>query len=881
MRYAAILAVGLVCTVICAATTLGGPPDGAQNHHVLHLRAGRIDTGFEADVPAAWEALSASPGARYAVQLDGPMTPGRRAALEGGGIELGDYLPMYAYVVELSADQIAALGEMPFVHWVGRYRDEWRLAPVLARRAGAAQTPGAAQGARVVVALFAGEQPGAVAARLANIGARVGNISTYAHRSYVDAIVPVSRLAALGRWQAVQFVEPAPRGRLRNDTNEWIAQSNTADYTPMWDQGLDGEGEICGLIDGPIDMDHCSFDDGGAAPGPTHRKVVAYRGTLGSDLHGTHVAGTLAGDWGTHGAPDFRDGLAYAARISFSDFDQLNLHPSTFYARLQDAHNDGARVHSNSWGQSATGYTVWSEHADRFSRNYEEALVVFATDNGGATKAPENAKNVLAVTKTKDTPNQHQLVAGSVVGPTWDGRRKPEICAPGKSTNSSDATSDCGWRTMSGTSMACPVVAAGGVLARQYFTDGFYPSGTPTPADALVPSGALLRACLINSAEDLTGQYGYPSDREGWGRLLLDDVLYFAGEARSLFVADLPNVDGLSTGDEDIYVVEVLDPAEPLRITLAWTDLPATVGTAYAPVNDLDLTVIAPDGSTYLGNVFDVDAGESQTGGSADAVNNVEQVHRLTPMVGRYVVAVQATAVNQDVQGYALALTGSLGVCGRSLLIESAESCIVHGSAGEFCADLGSATRDPVDNIEPRRAGVGKVELGFSDDIDPATVPGAVVEVDCLEAGVYSGEATVSLGEVHAGGGALHAAQPGQELRTASTEVTGGLERSGSLVVIEFDPALPDRDCCEISLFGVASPEGIPVLDTYFVRTLAGDFDLDAQVTTTDASMLKLYFGRTADESNFLFDFNGNGMIETNDFSRVKLHLGNLAPQCP
>ena len=99
-------------------------------------------------------------------------------------------------------------------------------------------------------------------------------------------------------------------------------------------------------------------------------------------------------------------------------------------------------------------------------------------------------------------------------------------------------------------------------------------------------------------------------------------------------------------------------------------------------------------------------------------------------------------------------------------------------------------------------------------------------------------------------------------------------------MVIDFDPALPDADCCQISLSGVASPDGVPVLDTYYVRILAGDFDQNAQVTTRDASMLKIYFGQTADLSNFLFDFDGDGVIQAGDFSKVKLHLGNLAPEC-
>jgi hypothetical protein len=36
----------------------------------------------------------------------------------------------------------------------------------------------------------------------------------------------------------------------------------------------------------------------------------------------------------------------------------------------------------------------------------------------------------------------------------------------------------------------------------------------------------------------MTGITGYPSNLEGWGRLLMDNVLYFDGDARNLYVED-------------------------------------------------------------------------------------------------------------------------------------------------------------------------------------------------------------------------------------------------------------------------------------------------------------------------------------------------------
>lgn len=81
-----------------------------------------------------------------------------------------------------------------------------------------------------------------------------------------------------------------------------------------------------------------------------------------------------------------------------------------------------------------------------------------------------------------------------------------------------------------GTSMATPVVAGSAALLRQYFTDGFWPSGAANPADAFVPSAALLRAVLIGGAVAIDGVEANanglpvdppPSSRQGFGRIHL------------------------------------------------------------------------------------------------------------------------------------------------------------------------------------------------------------------------------------------------------------------------------------------------------------------------------------------------------------------------
>jgi hypothetical protein len=124
----------------------------------------------------------------------------------------------------------------------------------------------------------------------------------------------------------------------------------------------------------------------------------------------------------------------------------------------------------------------------------------------------------------------------------------------------------------------------------------------------------------------MTGVSGFPSNLEGWGRVLADNTLYFPGDTRTFLVlADIFNVNGLSTGESTNYPFSVSGSSEDLRMTLVFTDAPGASGSSNPVVNNLDLELTDPSGTVvYKGNVFS--GGTSTTGGSADAINNVEQI---------------------------------------------------------------------------------------------------------------------------------------------------------------------------------------------------------------------------------------------------------------
>lgn len=135
----------------------------------------------------------------------------------------------------------------------------------------------------------------------------------------------------------------------------------------------------------------------------------------------------------------------------------------------------------------------------------------------------------------------------SSLGPTFDGRLKPDIVAPGHTLstakggfNSSIPNSDR--VRVSGTSISAPVVAGFAGYIRKYFMDGYYNDAwarddATTPASnkvGFVPSGALLKAMIVHSGKAMRpghyrSAYGlYPSVQQGYGRMQLDSVLKFA-----------------------------------------------------------------------------------------------------------------------------------------------------------------------------------------------------------------------------------------------------------------------------------------------------------------------------------------------------------------
>ena len=439
----------------------------------------------------------------------------------------------------------------------------------------------------------------------------------------------------------VLFIEPSPKLILENIYARSV--SNIDDVLLNHNPSLTGQGQVVAVSDSGLDQDHGDFTGRIRAVynqyGPDNSAADMHSG------HGTHVSATLLGD----GSGDSSaTGMAPNATFHFYQLEYDQTGALARYGSLFDmfrhSWQQNARVQTNSWGSENLGgqYNSDSRSADSFADQYGDFLVLFAAGNEGASGSgtispPSTAKNVLTIGASTSgrpgTAGAGQVPTFSSIGPTSDGRIKPDLVSPGvqicsaraqeaqspmgsscSSARHSDGTTPL-YQQMDGTSMATPVAAGNALLARQFLTDEFGISS---------PRSDLLKALLVNGAKDM-GVKDIPNMDEGWGQIDLEQTLYPKDGIVPLNTFMDWN-QTLQPGYSYVYTYD-WDSSHGVDITIAWTDAAGSSSSSQSSkrlVNDLDLTVIAPDGSVYKGNVFS--NGFSSTGGLNDALNNVERV---------------------------------------------------------------------------------------------------------------------------------------------------------------------------------------------------------------------------------------------------------------
>ena len=641
------------------------------------------------------------------VQTSGPLTADQKVQLKRLDVQLLEYVPSDTYICRYEPSDLDTIRGLPFVTWVNVYMEGFKIEPTL---------HAAAQGPRakllslnsvphspnsplqlVDVVLHRDVDTQSVSS---DIGSAAGRdpLQLKQSRGKIRVHVDPDRLSAIAAIDQVRSIEPVSEKKLWNNLARGILGADSVQAHGQ----LMGEGQIVAVCD-------TGFDTGSETqphPAFANRVVKLYalgrRSASDPNGHGTHVCGSVLGD-GISGTLGVIRGSAPKAKLVMQSVldarGGLGGIPDDLHQLFEPPYADGARVHSNSWGDSRNAYTQEAHDVDAFVWEHRDAVIVIAAGNDGTDRnrngvidagsvgSPATAKNCITVgasendrpnfvlvdgrfrimtygegwgrdfpvnpirdDKLADNPNG--LAAFSSRGPTSDGRLKPDVVAPGTgilSARSRAVGVGNGWGPSTdplyhfegGTSMATPLVSGCAAVVREYLQSKQVPN----------PTAALVKAMLINGAEPLSGQYtpteagAIPNNDQGFGRVNLAATV---GTIPTTQVLKFWDEDvQLDTAEEKVFTLDLVPPLSTVKVTLVWTDPPGEV-----LQNDLDLTVVTATGVTALGNA----AAGSRV---PDRVNNVEQVTIAAP-AGKLTILVKAFRIAIHPQSFALVVRAAI-----------------------------------------------------------------------------------------------------------------------------------------------------------------------------------------------------------------------------
>ena len=674
------------------------------------------DSGTNRAVMAAAKRANAVVSGLFLVQFTGPLEPARRAELRQAGVELIQYVPDDAFIARFNNVSAASVAALSGVTWVGPYRAEHKIHPRLAAAALVAAQTNETVHINILLA------PSATAAEIAAVRAQLAVVYSESHLRQgiiVRGELLPGHLDALAQSSAVLWIEHAPKRKLVDEFASKLVggdDGNVATPTVTEQLGFNGTNVIVCVADTGLDSGNTNTmhpDLRGRVTGFKFYPPL----TDGSDGygHGTHCAGIVAGNAAT-GETDPDTGAFYGLgvasgaslfveRIFDADANEVNF---TNDANLtQTAVQHGAKIGSNSWGNDVQGdYDLDCAQFDELVRDADPTtagdqpyILEFSAGNAGPDTgtigSPAAAKNVIATGASENVPGTLAETYGlyadgpdtmcdfSSRGPCADGRIKPDLVAPGSwiASAASQAAPDeaaIAWTAidsyyvfMGGTSMSGPHAAGAAAVFVQFY------KFTHTNA---VPSPALVKAALINSADELDESNGgpgpIPNNDEGWGRITLTNIITTNYNTAPRYYQYLDQTVLLTNSQVYSQHIFVQGADQPLKVTLAYTDVPGFPGALPALVNDLDLEVVGPDGTLYRGNQFG--AGESVPNApTPDKLNNVEGVYLSQPAPGDYLVRVRASKVVQDAvsntpaidQDFALVTSGDLPRPGVGIIL--------------------------------------------------------------------------------------------------------------------------------------------------------------------------------------------------------------------
>ena len=308
-------------------------------------------------------------------------------------------------------------------------------------------------------------------------------------------------------------------------------QLNQINVVPAHELGFKGQDVIVCMMDVGYKIQHDAFQairDSGRLLAQydfiNHDDNTDYdpdQDVFGQADHGTYTWSALGGEASGHlYGPSFLADFLLAKTEDISS--ERHIEEDNWAAGAEWADSIGASVISSSlgyrWfdaGQGDYSYedldgntTIVTQAADLAAYNGIAVATAMGNDGyqgSGSLIAPADGDSVIAC----GAVDASGYIAGfSSLGPTYDGRTKPEVCAQGVNTVCADPNDLHGYTAVGGTSLSTPLVGGScGVLLSAH------PNWTPM----------MVREALMMTAD----RFDNPDNSYGWGIMDVTRALYY------------------------------------------------------------------------------------------------------------------------------------------------------------------------------------------------------------------------------------------------------------------------------------------------------------------------------------------------------------------
>ncbi|MBM3307481.1 MAG: S8 family serine peptidase [Candidatus Eisenbacteria bacterium] len=371
---------------------------------------------------------------------------------------------------------------------------------------------------------------------------------------FVREVRPVAR-ARKELPQLVPTAPATPRGGRSLDYGPALGQLDQIQVPDLHDQGFDGSGVLIAMFDTGFDTDHQAY---------RHLDVVAERDFInndavtadqpgdppGQDSHGTATLSCVGGAYaGQLYGGSYRGSFALAKTERVDT--EIQAEEDHWVAAAEWADSLGADVIS-----SSLGYLDWYTYEDMDGNTAVTTIaadmaaargvvVVNSMGNEGGSAwrymiAPADGDSVVAVGAVNSDGIR---VSFSSVGPTYDGRIKPDVMAQGRHVYVATTSDTASYATASGTSFSCPLTAgAVGLLlqAHPHWTPSMVIEALRETATQSASPDTLMGWGIVQAADAMVHQpSGVPGDEGGGSRRPVVSASrspFDAGTALSYFV---------------------------------------------------------------------------------------------------------------------------------------------------------------------------------------------------------------------------------------------------------------------------------------------------------------------------------------------------------